>query len=92
MDQNYERTKLKKSITMRKRGKEAGTEESKEAVKKRAQSKKAASPGYASQAYQKFMPSMLQKKVSARTAFDVTLFAASVWVIYKYGQSFNNYI
>ena len=35
---------------------------------------------------------MLQKKVSARTAFDVTLFAASVWVIYKYGQSFNTYI
>jgi len=27
--ENYERTKLKKSITMRKRGKEAGSEESK---------------------------------------------------------------
>ena len=38
------------------------------------------------------MPAMLQKKVSARTAFDVTLFAASVYVIYKYGQSMNTYI
>ena len=48
MDQNYERTKLKKSITMRKRGKEAGTEESKEASKKRGQAKKAATPSYLS--------------------------------------------
>ena len=60
MDQNYERTKLKKSITMRKRGKEAGTEESKEASKKRgAAANKAKTPGYLSSMYTKYMPSML---------------------------------
>ena len=61
MDQNYERTKLKKSITMRKRGKEAGTEESKEASKKRGAkaANKAKTPGYLSSMYTKYMPSML---------------------------------
>ena len=42
--------------------------------------------------YTKYMPAMLQKRVSAKTAFDVTLFAASVYVIYKYGQNMNTYI
>ena len=45
-ENNYERTKLKKSITMRKRGKEAGTEESKKAIKKRDAKKTPAAPGF----------------------------------------------
>ena len=35
---------------------------------------------------------MFQKKVSSKVAFDVALFAASVFVIYKYGQNMNDYI
>ena len=33
---------------------------------------------------------MFQKKVTAKTAFDITLFAASVYVIYNYGQQMND--
>jgi len=45
-----------------------------------------------SKMYTNYMPTILQKKLSARAAFDVTLFAASVYVIYKYGQDMNNYM
>ena len=33
---------------------------------------------------------MLRKKVTAKTAFDITLFAAAVYVIYNHGQQMND--
>ena len=38
------------------------------------------------------MPAVLQKRVSFKMAFDVTLFAAGVFVIYKYGKNMNDMI
>jgi len=51
-------------------------------TKKKSAAKK---PGMMAKTYEKVMPAMLRKKMSAKTAFDLTLFAASVFVIYKYG-------
>lgn len=58
-------------------------------TKKKSAAKK---PGMMAKTYEKVMPAMLRKKMSAKTAFDLTLFAASVFVIYKYGQNMNDYI
>ena len=77
---------------MRKRGKEAGTEESKKATEKRNQTKKPAEPNALSKMYSKYAPAMLQRRVTAKLAFDVTLFAGCVYIIYKYGQNMNDFI
>ena len=92
---DYQRTKLKKQMTLRKRGKEPGTgagdkgaaaEETKKATVKKSE------PGFLQKKFGSMMPTSIKKKMNAKLIFDLTAFFGAAYCIYKWGQGANDYI
>ena len=97
--QSFERTKLKKQLTQRKRGKEPAAaiqdEEKKSAVSAANSTKTSSagsSKGIIARKWKEYAPSYLQQRPTAKIAFDVAFFAASVLVVAKLGKHMNNMI
>ena len=95
--EDYQRTKLKKQMTLRKRGKEPGTGASdkgaaEESKKDKKAAVKKAEPGFLQKKLGGYMPKSLKGKVNAKTAFDIGAFFAAAFCIYKYGQGANDMI
>ena len=98
MSEGYEKSKLKKQLTVRKRGKEPSTaaaasqnEESK-SVASTATRKSAGTPGYLGKFWKKNAPTYLQHRPSSKMAFDAAFFITSVIVVAKLGQTMNDMI
>ncbi len=86
-----ERTKLRKQLTQRKRGKEpsagasSAPEETKSAVSNTS-SKSSRKQWFFSPYLKKWVPSYLTQKPTSKIAFDVAFFTVSAIVICKLGQ------
>jgi len=88
--QSFERTKLRKQLTQRKRGKEpsaaasSAAEETKSAAS--ATSKGVRKPWFFSAYMKKYAPSYLMQRPTSKMAFDFAFFTVSAIVIMKLGQ------
>lgn len=93
--QSFERTKLKKQLTQRKRGKEptVSADTPAEEVKSTASTKKSSygSPnGFVGKQWKKHAPTYMQSRPTSKMAFDVCFFAASALFVIKMGKTMND--
>ena len=90
--QSFERTKLRKQLTQRKRGKEpraaaSSAPEETKSVNSSSTTKSSKGKPWLFQGYlKKWVPSYLQQRPTAKIAFDVAFFTVSAVVIIKLGQ------
>ena len=93
---NFERTKLKRQMTQRKRGKEptlsTSDKPAAEEAKSTFSSKKssAASNGFIAKQWKKYAPTYLQSRPTGKMCFDVCFFAASALFVAKMGKTMND--